>query len=217
MPVILIIEDLPDAAERLACVARQAFPEYSHYWATDLASAHDWLKTSQPVLALVDLGLPDGSGISLIETLTQQYPSCISIVATITADDTHLFAALQAGARGYLLKEQPVSQLALLLRGIADGQPPLSPAIARRLLQYFQSPSVSSAHRALAPSADSDLTAREKEILTLLARGLRLADIAELLSISRHTVGDHVKHIYRKLNISSRAEAALRARSMGLA
>lgn len=137
-------------------------------------------------------------------------PACAVVVASIFDDDDNLFQALQAGAQGYLLKDQSTDWLARQLQGMAEGQLPLSPAVARRLLRHFRQP----------PAATGDdlaeLSPREREVLGLLAQGVHIADIGKALAISRHTVGDHVKSIYRKLNISSRAEAALRARSMGL-
>ena len=161
-------------------------------------------------LALVDLALPDGNGMDIVAALAQKNPSCMIVVATIFDDDAHLFPALRAGAQGYLLKEQPRELLVRQLRGIADGQPPLSPAIARRLLRHFQPLPDASNGEAI------QLTPREREVLSLLARGIRIVEIAQTIGISRHTVGDYVKNIYRKLKISSRAEAALQAKSLGL-
>lgn len=204
---ILIVEDLPEAAGLLAQTVLCAFGQAEIRHACDLASAYRAISEQVPELALIDLGLPDGNGVELIRTITLRYPRCISVVSSITGEDSQLFAALEAGAQGYLLKEQPSAQLAALLTGIAQGQPPLSPAIARRLLSHFQS------SRAIALNP---LTARESEVLVLLARGLRVGEIGLALGISRHTVGDHVKHIYEKLNIASRAEAALQAKSLGL-
>lgn len=161
-------------------------------------------------VALVDLGLPDGDGADLIRAIQRQQPRCAAVVATIYDDDEHLFQALQAGAQGYLLKDHPPQWLAQQLRGIFEGHPPLSPAIARRLLRHFQRPQAGPA------PPEAELTAREREVLGLLAQGVRIADIATELRISPHTAGDHVKNIYRKLNIGSRAEAALHARGLGL-
>lgn len=208
MREVLVLEDLPDAAAMLRNMVNLAFPDAACRIVASLAAARAALADHVPDLALVDLGLPDGSGIDFIEQLSRQHPACITVVSSITGDDAQLFAALKAGAQGYLLKEQPAPELATLLRGIAQGQPPLSPAIARRLIRHFQ---------LVSPPDEAHLTSRERQVLTLLARGLRLTEIAADLGISRHTVSDHVKHIYGKLNISSRAEAALRARSLGLA
>ena len=111
------------------------------------------------------------------------------------------------GRRGYLLKDQRWQQLAELLKGIAEGRPPLSPVIARKLLGYF---------RPAPPSYLDTLTGRETEVLSLIAKGVTLAEAAKVLGISPHTVSGYVKEIYRKLNVSSRAEAALTAQRMGL-
>jgi DNA-binding NarL/FixJ family response regulator len=208
---ILLVDDLADALAMMQDAIQAAFGAVPCTLARSVREALDEIDSGAPFdLALVDLALGDGSGLTLIEQLAQRQPQCAVVVASIHDDDDHLFQALQAGAQGYLLKDHPTAWLALQLQGIAQGQPPLSPAIARRLLRHFQPPPATQA-----PAA-SDLSTREREVLGLLAQGVRIADIGSTLGISRHTVGDHVKNIYRKLNISSRAEAALQARSMGL-
>lgn len=208
MTRVLLVDDLPEALALLQQVACTAFADALCLPAGSVKQALQLLQTQHFDVALVDLGLPDGSGLEVIVQLQQLQPACAPVVATIYDDDSHLFAALQAGAQGYLLKDQPADWLAQQLRGILEGQPPLSPAIARRLLRHFQPP--------VPVSAQAELTGRERGVLGLLAQGVRIADIAVQLGISRHTAGDHVKNIYRKLNISSRAEAALRAKGMGL-
>ncbi|MES2483879.1 MAG: response regulator transcription factor [Pseudomonadota bacterium] len=210
MKDILLVDDLPEALALIQASAAQAFPGASCITAGGVAQAIAAADARSFELALIDLGLPDGDGVDVIAHLHRHQPECALVVTTIYDDDQHLFEALQAGAQGYLLKDQAPSWLAQQLRGILDGQPPLSPAIARRLMRHFQRPSPPSR----APEAD--LTPRERTVLGLLAQGIRIADIADELGISRHTAGDHVKNIYRKLNISSRAEAALRAKRMGL-
>ena len=121
---------------------------------------------------------------------------------------------LQTGAQGYLLKDHPIPWLATQLQGIAQGQPPLSPAIARRLLRHFQAPRAPQA-QAQVP-AQEGLSQREREVLGLLAQGVRIADIGQALGISRHTVSGYLKDIYRKLSVGTRAEAALEAARRGL-
>ncbi len=204
----LIVEDLPDAVHLLRGVVERAFPMTRIEDAPDVASALHTLNFAKPDLALVDMSLPDGSGLQVIETLARKHPQCMVVVATIFDDDAHLFPALQAGAHGYLLKSEPADTLVAQLQGIGAGQPPLSPSIARRLLGFFQGRSGATEEAALTP--------REQEVLRLLARGIRINEIAETLGISRHTAGDHVKNIYRKLNISSRAEAAVKAARLGM-
>lgn len=208
MTKVLLVDDLPEALALLEAVARAAFADAHCVKAGSVMQALQLLQTQTFQIALIDLGLPDGNGLEVIIQLQQLQPACAPVVATIYDDDAHLFEALQAGAQGYLLKDQPADWLAQQLRGIFEGHPPLSPAIARRLLRHFQPPAPTSAH--------AELTSRERSVLGLLAQGVRIAELAAQLGISRHTAGDHVKHIYSKLNISSRAEAALRAKGMGL-
>ncbi|MBW8310992.1 MAG: response regulator transcription factor, partial [Rhizobium sp.] len=164
-----------------------------------------------PDLGVVDRGLPDGSGVDLIRELAQRHPACTRVVTTLFGDDAHVFPALRAGAHGYLLKDQPADRLGAALDGIRRGEPPLSPAIAQRLLRAF-----GAAPEPVPPSGGEPLTAREREVLVLVSKGCRLPELADRLQISRHTVSDHLKNIYRKLDINSRAEAALEAVRLGL-
>lgn len=210
MKYALIVEDMPESQEMLMEVARSAFPGITCHCAADVAEAQALLATGPAFdLGLIDLALPDGNGVDVVQALAQRQPDCTIVVASLFDDDGHLFPALRAGAHGYLLKDQPPELLARQLKGIQEGQPPLSPAVARRLLAHFR-PELAAANPAV------QLTPREQEVLTLLARGTSIATIGLELGISRHTAGDHVKNIYRKLNISSRAEAALAAKSRGL-
>lgn len=209
MKKAIILEDVVDTMEMLIEVAHAAFPSIECQPVTCIADAHAALVQYEPDLALIDLALPDGSGLEIIERLSRECPKCYIVVITIFDDALHLFPALQAGAQGYLLKEQPSELLVRQLKNITNGEPPLSPAIARQLLKHFQKlPEIQ--------HVDHQLTPREVEILTLLARAARIVEIADKLGISHHTVGDHIKNIYRKLKVSSRAEAILRARELGL-
>lgn len=202
----LIVEDLPDTQEWLVRLVGLAFPGATCACAGSVETALSVIRRDRYELALVDLGLPDGDGVRVIEALNALDPAPVIVVASIHDDDRHLFPALQAGAQGYLLKDQPMEQLAANLRGILDGNPPLSPAIARRLLGFFTEP---------APGGES-LTAREREALGHLARGMKVAEMAAAMGITRHTASDYVKSVYRKLNVSSRAQATLHAVRMGL-
>lgn len=217
----LIIEDQPESTAWLTKAMVKSFPDIVIETAASLQEARDRLGAGcAPDIALVDLGLPDGSGIELIEDILRHSPATLCIVASIYNDDHHIFPALRAGARGYLLKDQPITSIVDALNGIYAGQPPLSPAIARRMLSYFQPSQPKPGHR---PSPVSQavpapaLTERETEVLRLIAKGMTQAETARLLGISVHTVAGYVKDLYRKLNVSSRAEAALVARDIGLA
>jgi DNA-binding NarL/FixJ family response regulator len=208
MKTALILDDLTDAQIWLGEALTAAFPGIALQCCGSLTEARAWLGChALPELALIDMDLPDGSGVELIEELNKSSPDILCIVASIFDDDRHLFPALRAGAQGYLLKDQPQPQIVELLKGVADGRPPLSPAVARKMLGYFQ------------PSPSSDfmpLTPREIEVLRYIAKGFTLSECAKLMGISSNTVSGYVKEIYRKLNVSSRAEAALHARNIGL-
>lgn len=213
MKLALILEDMPESQEMLREVAQTAFPGIRVCCVADIASAMKMINQFQFNLALIDLSLPDGNGTTVVEAMATHFPDSVIVVATIFDDDDHLFPALRAGAQGYLLKDQAPEHLVKQLRGITEGHPPLSPSVARRLLDHFRvEPEIVKNEIA----EDTLLTPREREVLVQLTRGISIADIGTVMYISRHTVGDHVKNIYRKLNISSRAEAALQAKHMGL-
>lgn len=204
----LVVEDIAETRAWLCDLLRGVFSGIDVHEAAVLQQARKIVARHRFDLALIDIQLPDGSGIDLLGEIRARTPATYCVIATIFDDDQHLFDALRAGAHGYLLKHQDAGQIAQHLRGIVDDQPPLSPMIARRVLQFFRAP---------APAVMEDqLTARESEVLALIARGLRLREVAEALAISRHTVGDHVKNIYRKLQVGSRAEATLQAARRGL-
>lgn len=209
MKSVWVLEDLPESHAWLGKALEAVFPGIAVQRFFRLADALEAARTQPaPDLALVDLSLPDGSGIALIKLFNDQAPQTVCVVASIYDDDLHLMPALRAGAQGFLLKDQSWEQIVELLRGIAEGRPPLSPAIARRLLAHFR-PQMQ--HFMTEP-----LTQRETEVLGIIAKGMTLAEAARLLGISAHTVSGYTKEIYRKLNVSSRAEAALTARNIGL-
>lgn len=208
MNAALIIDDVAEAKVWLGAALTVAFPGIKLHFVSSLSEAYAWLALHPaPQIALIDLGLPDGSGIELISKLNMSSPSTMCVVASIFDDDLHLFPALRAGAKGYLLKDQPQAEIIQLLRGIIENQPPLSPAIARKMLRYFQH---------IETSQTDLLTDRQTEVLRCIAKGMTLSKTAIHLSLSPYTISDHVKAIYRKLNVSSRAEAALSAHQMGL-
>ncbi|TXT26713.1 MAG: LuxR family two component transcriptional regulator [Gallionellaceae bacterium] len=208
MKTALILDDIPESQTWLSQALEAVYPGIALHCAGNLAEARAWLSAHPaPALALIDLELPDGSGVELIAELNGSAPQTLCVVASIFDDNEHIFPALRAGARGYLLKDQPLAQIVALLKGITEGHPPLSPAIARKMLGYFQP----------APQPVRErLTERETDVLRCIAKGLTLSETAKLLGISPHTASGYVKDIYRKLNVSSRAEAALTARNMGI-
>ncbi|HEX5373246.1 MAG TPA: response regulator transcription factor [Aquabacterium sp.] len=221
MKHILLLEDLPEIRAWLKTLALQVFPGAQ---ISESARVHDALQLVNAQrfdVAMLDLGLPDGSGVEVVQALRDKQPDVQSVVVTIHDDDEHLFPALQAGAFGYLLKEQSREQLAEQLQRIAQGEPPLSPSIARRVIQYFTAQARMAPQQPTGNEADSvtphvQLTDRENEVLLRVAKGFTLPEIGQQLNLSRHTIADYVKQIYRKLNVSSRAEAALEAQRLGL-
>lgn len=208
MSRLLIIEDAPDSARWLAERLRAAWgADCIIDTAATLAHARQLLACADYELALVDLSLPDGSGLDLLRE-QQACGGARCVVTTIHDDDEHLFGALRAGAQGYLLKERPAADIEAALAGLREGVPPLSPAVAVRIMEFFSAP----------PSAlpENPLTGRERDVLALIAQGLSVAEVSERLALSAHTVRGYVKEIYRKLGISSRAEASLKASLLGL-
>lgn len=206
-----IVEDHAMAQQWLSEALQDAFPGITISLAASVAEAHQLLDQAVPDIALVDLNLPDGSGIEIIERINGTVADLPIVVTTIYDDDDHLFPALRAGAKGYILKEQRKEQISQLLLGIVDGEPPLSPAISQRLLRYFSAHNDTDTREQHHP-----LTAREKQVLTLIAQGNSLKQVAEMLGVTRNTIATQVKSIYSKLNISSRAEAAIAATKLGL-
>lgn len=241
---VLIVEDNPVARSFLCRVVRESFSDAHHITeAGDLETARrhialtggaQGLHGADPFkLILADLELPDGNGLELLKELVH-YPAT-KIVTTLYSDDDHLFPALQCGADGYLLKEDRFEVLVEELQRIVRGQPPLSPAIARRLLTHFRqdregeagapesgfTPLSGFSTRRPAPidrpvPDHERLTPRESEVLTYMSKGFTIKEIASLMGIKWFTVNDHIKSIYKKLNVSSRAEAAVLASKQGL-
>jgi DNA-binding NarL/FixJ family response regulator len=212
MKNILLLEDLPEIRAWLKALALHVFPQAQISEAARVHDAKGLVSAVKFDLALIDLGLPDGSGVEVVSALRESQPDALSVVVTIHDDDEHLFPALQAGAFGYVLKEQSREHFIERLKRISQGEPPLSPSIARRVIAYFAAQT--------RPRADTmphvQLTERESEVLLRVAKGYTLPEIGVQLTLSRHTIADYVKQIYRKLNVSSRAEAALEAQRLGL-
>ncbi len=160
---------------------------------------------------LCDLGLPDGSGISLIRQSAARHPEADIIVITMFAEQAKVLDSIKAGARGYLLKDGLFEDCAESIREIRRGGSPITPIIARQLLeQMTPRPSLTSS------PLKHGLSPRETEVLDLLARGFSYAEIANLLALSSQTVGSYIKQLYRKLEVNSRSEAVFEASSRGI-
>lgn len=205
----LVVEDLRDSRQWLENILQDSFNGINVASADCVEGALQLVSHQSFDIALIDLGLPDGSGVEVIAQLNQAHPNCIIIVSSIFDDDQHLFTALRAGATGYVLKDLTSEDMIGMLKGIASGKPPLSPAIARRLLNFFQ-PDKNIENK------QEKLTQRERDVLQLIAKGYTIPKAAEMLGIAHSTTASYVKAIYRKLNVSSRAEATLEASRRGI-
>jgi DNA-binding NarL/FixJ family response regulator len=164
----------------------------------------------QPDVVLMDLQLPGMSGIVASREILAIAPRIRILVVTLFEDDDSVFAALRAGARGYMLKDANEEEMLRAVRAIAAGDAIFSPAIATRLLQFFAMPRVE------APKLFPELTDREREVLNLIAQGKANQAIGRQLNLSTKTVANHVSNIFSKLQVADRAEAIIRARNAGL-
>lgn len=210
---VLLVEDEPLVCRRLEGLLLQlGYQPDALIFAASLAEARACLASQPVALALVDLGLPDGSGIDLIADMHAADPGLAILVISAWCTEDAILAALRAGATGYVLKERDDIEVSLSLRSVLRGGAPIDPFVARRIIDELRP----------RPSEQSDtvtseiLSPRENQILRLVAEGLANREIAEQLFLSRYTVECHIKHIYRKLAVSSRTRAVHAARSRGL-
>ncbi|WP_010137689.1 LuxR C-terminal-related transcriptional regulator, partial [Oceanicola sp. S124] len=201
--------DQPETRAALVALATECFPGARIAEAATIHAARTHLRNATVDLALVDLNLPDGEGYVILRHCREHAPETLCVVTTVISTDAAVVNALAAGASGYLLKTDAPGLWKLHLRQIVQGVPVLSPAIARRIMEHF---------RRTAPAFESDerLTARETEVLSLIARGMRIPEVAQMIGVADSTVATHIKNMYRKLGISNRAEAATHAVRLGL-
>jgi DNA-binding NarL/FixJ family response regulator len=178
--------------------------------AEDGPDAVDLTIQLQPDVVLMDLQLPRMSGIRATREILAGAPRTRILVVTLFEDDDSVFAALRAGARGYMLKDAHEEEMLRAVRAVAAGEAIFSPAIATRVLQFFAAP------RMEAPKLFPELTEREREVLALIARGKSNPVIGRELSLSTKTIANHVTNIFSKLQVADRAEAIIRARDAGL-
>jgi len=215
---LLIVEDDPQTRQALAdCVADREDMTVLALAGT-VAEGLAALRR-QPDVVLVDLGLPDGSGETIIRAAAALAPAPDVMVITVFGDERHVVRAIEAGASGYLLKDAHPATMVAAITDLVAGGSPITPVIARHVLTRFQAisraPSVPAAASA-GPADMPQLTPRETEVLQLVARGYSNNEIGDLLELSFHTVTSHVKHIYRKLSVRSRSEAVFEASQMGI-
>lgn len=211
---VMIVEDEPEFLRRFT-QAVLSDGELCLLGAVSTGAAAKALLSAQaPDVLLVDLGLPDISGVEVIRYAAQHCPQCDVLVVTMFGDDSHVLDSIEAGATGYLLKDAASERIAANIHEVRAGGSPITPSIARRVLSRLRiAPSTSVS----VPRVESALLSdREIEILRLVAKGLSFETVSGLLGISAHTVVTHIKKVYRKLAVHSRGEAVYEASQMGL-
>lgn len=228
---VLIVEDDPITREFFA---RSVAACAGLVLVGAVASVHEALAVldaqgGQVDVLLTDLGLPDGSGLDVIRHALRCNPTLESLVVSMFGDDENVLAAIEAGALGYIHKDSTPEDVAQAILDMRAGASPISPMIARRVLAKYRVQAsnvpvapVNTAQAATeniaigASSADSLLTPREQQVLSLVARGFSYAEIARLEGLSVHTVQTHIKRLYAKLSVHSKTEAIYEASRMGL-
>jgi len=177
--------------------------------AADGRAAVKEVVVQRPDVAVLDLQMPEMDGLAAIREISRVAPDVAVLVLTMFDDEDSLFAAMRAGARGYVVKGAEQDEIHRAIRAVAAGEAIFSPGVAHRVLRYFASPP---------PVADPfpELTSREREILDLLATALPNPAIADRLGLSTKTVANHLSSIFTKLQVADRATAILRARDAGL-
>jgi len=206
---LLVIEDDRLLRESLLRAAAGS-TDWRTLAADSIFAARQVLANHSLDAVFLDLGLPDGDGLPLIAEFRKANPLCEILVITVFAEERRVIRALEAGATGYILKADLADYADRLVSIIESGGSPISPAIARSLINRLRP--------AAMPTSESEgpLSQRESQVLGLCAKGLRYNEIAEVLGVSVHTVNTHLKSVYRKLAVNSRAEAVFEARRSGL-
>jgi len=225
---LLVVEDDPYWQQAIQAIVSHR-PEYKIVaLCGNLRQALSNIQTETFDLMIVDLGLPDGSGIEAIRAARRYQPEADILVATVFADEGNVVAAIFAGATGYLLKESTPNQWSAAIDDLRAGNSPIDPKIARHILGAVQQRGLASQSQlknearssaavfGAKGSEDPGLSPREMEVLQLVAKGFTLVEVARFLKLSPHTTRSHAKAIYRKLEVNTRGEAVFEASLLGL-
>lgn len=218
---VLIVEDDSVMQQRLRSILLDiGYADDTLQFTSSVADVKCHVDFTSIALALIDLGLPDGSGISIIESLSSARPDIPILVISAWSTEEMIIQALHAGATGYILKERDDLELKVSIRSILKGGAPIDPFIARYILNRIpmqeQASESATQLEKEEEKHDVNLTEREHQILNLVALGLSNQEIANQIFLSRHTVETHIRHVYRKLAVTSRTKAVSRARTIGL-
>jgi DNA-binding NarL/FixJ family response regulator len=207
---VAIVEDRDEIREGLAALLDGSRACRATGIYRTMEEAIDGIGADMPDAALIDIGLPGISGIEGVRLLHERYPRLALLVLTIYEDDERIFAALCAGASGYLLKKTPPARLVECIEEAVRGGAPMSPEIARRVVEFFRT-------GRRPESTASPLSPQEKRLLQLLVEGHHYKTAAAEMGISVNTVSFHLRRIYEKLQVHSKTEAVARALRDGLA
>jgi len=213
--VAMVEDDADTSASLAASIQAQDWLELVAAWRTG-AEAMVALAAQAPDVLLVDLGLPDMSGLDIIRLVAARHKQCDILVISMFGDEANVLAALEAGASGYLLKGLLTRDVTADIRDLLAGGSPLSPVIARQVLKRLKAPASLDAPARPAAVGDATLSPRETEILNAISRGFSYAEVAEVLHITVATVHTHLKRIYGKLAVHSKTEAVFEAGRLGL-
>lgn len=208
---ILIVEDRPETMWRLQRAVNSASGLVVAGTASTLHDGFNLFDALKPRVVLVDIGLPDGSGIDLVAHVAKADWPADAMVISIFGDEDRVLNAIRSGACGYILKGSDLDQVGADIKAMIDGGSPISPAIARHVLNQL-----TAAESGDAPESPTRLTLREAEILRSVALGYKRREIGERLGISEGTVGNHITRIYRKLNVTSNTKAVAEALRTGM-
>jgi DNA-binding NarL/FixJ family response regulator len=217
---VSLVEDDAEMCKRLAASIRgKNWLELIATYRTG-AAALAGLAAKAPDVLLVDLGLPDMSGLEVVRFTGEWHPACDVLVISVFGDEANVLAALGAGARGYLLKGSLERDVTIDIRDIRNGGSPLSPLIARQVLRRLQPSRPNHRQHVAEPTGstgeETELSPREAEILNAISRGFSYAEIADNLGITFSTVHTHLKRIYGKLAVHSKTQAVFEAGRRGL-
>lgn len=203
-----ILEDNIEFSDHLAAIIAANDDLALAFRTATVSDALAAFAVDQPDLLLVDMQLPDGSGLDLV-AVAAKHATCRIMMLTVLADRDSVLTAFERGAHSYLLKDTPADQIRQNISAVMTGESPVSPAAATHILDLFRRPSGRTLDQTTLP------TERERDVLQMVSKGLSYAETAKALDLSVHTVGDHLKSIYRKLAVNSKSEAIFEARAQG--